>query len=99
MMQIMDTSYNRPDFLNQVDKKAKELHEALNVLQQVDDKISWAHDFASFSIIRDALEPVHDAAHAARELLERELDQLEEKVSEFNFKRLEFEIQHEIELQ
>lgn len=94
----MNTSYNRPDFLDRADKKIKELNEALKVIEKIDDQISWAQDFTSFPLISQALDPIFDSINEARETLEHELYYLEEKISDFNYKKLEFEIDNEIKV-
>lgn len=81
---------------NTIKKKFSELKQALKVIEKIEESISWACDFTSFSSIANALNPVYDAADKARDVLEEELEYLENQVDEYNFKLAEFEEENEI---
>jgi hypothetical protein len=70
-------------------KKLVELKQALNVAQEIEDRATWASDFASFRDITQSMDLMADAASMAKEQLEREIDYIEEKdgaLSAFEFK-------------
>ena len=84
--------------LELVDKKLKELNEALNVLEDIEDKVIWAQDFASYPDITQALEPIHGGITSARNDIEHEIDFLEDQVHEYNEKLAEFQFENAIEV-
>jgi hypothetical protein len=77
-------------------KKLVELKQALNVAQEIEDRATWASDFASFRDITQSMDLMADAASMAKEQLEREIDYIEEELNEFDFKLAEFEHENTI---
>lgn len=81
-----------------VKKKMKELKEALEVVQKIEDQVSWACDFTSFSCISQALEPIYEAIDNARTDLQHEQDMLEYQIEEYNWNKLQWEEENEIKV-
>lgn len=84
--------------LKEANKKLKELKEALSVVQKIEDQISWACDFTSYTIISNALEPVYEVVDSAKENIENEIFYLEDQLEEYNFKLAEFEEENKIDV-
>jgi hypothetical protein len=87
------------DMSNNLDKanqKMKELKEALQVVQKIEDQVSWACDCTSFTCISEALEPLYEVVDTARQRLENELDYLDNEISDYEFKLAEFELENKI---
>jgi hypothetical protein len=82
----------------EVSKKLKELNGALDVLESVEDKVSWACEFTSFRDISQALEPIYSEVDTARDTIKHEIDYLEEQISEYEYKKAEFEAENEIKV-
>ena len=82
--------------MSEVDKKMKELKEALEVIKKVEDQVSWAYDFTSFTCIREALEPMYNTVDEARADIENEIDILEYQIEEYNSKLADFEFENRI---
>lgn len=77
-------------------KKLKELNEALNVIEDIEDKVIWAQDFTSYPDITRALEPIHEGITSARSDIEHEIDFLEDQIHEYNDKLADFEFENAI---
>lgn len=82
----------------EVELKLKELKEALEVINKIEEQVSWACDFTSFACIARALEPVYEAVDEAKSNLNHELDFLELKIEEYNDKLADFEFDNRIEV-
>ncbi len=80
------------------EKKLTELKQALAVAQEVEDRATWASDFASFTDITQSMDLIADAAVMAKDQLEYEIDYLEEQLKEFDFKLAEFEHENTIKV-
>jgi hypothetical protein len=78
--------------------KLIELNQALNVMEEVEERISWACDFASYTCINYALDPVYDAANEAKDKIEEEIEYIENQIEEFEFKQLQFEKENAIDI-
>ena len=94
----MKTFEQDPEHLAKAKKKVKELKEAIEVCKALEDKVSWACDFASFCVINNALEPIYESIDDAQDKLERELDYVENQIEDYFFKRDIFENENSIEL-
>lgn len=79
-----------------VQLKLKELKEALSVVENVEDKVIWACDFASFPIISHLLNPIADAASEVRDNLEDEISYLQDQIDDYEFKLAVFEKENTI---
>lgn len=79
-------------------KKLKELKEALDVIQSIEDKVTWAQDFTSYPVITYALDPINEGVDSARDAIEREIDYLEEQISDYDFKLAMFEEENKIDV-
>lgn len=79
-------------------KKLKELNEALNVIEDIEDKVIWAQDFASYPDITRALEPIHEGITSARNDIEHEIDFLEDQIHEYKEKLADFEFDNAIDV-
>lgn len=79
-------------------KKLKELREALNVIQSVENKVTWAQDFTNYPDITRALDPINQGVDCARDEIEREIDYLENQVQEYNEKLADFEFENAIDV-
>jgi hypothetical protein len=84
------------DNLDKANQKLKELKEALQVVQKLEDQVSWACDCTNFACISEALEPMYDVIDTARTQLEHELDYLDNEISDYQFKLAEFELENKI---
>lgn len=82
--------------MDKVNQKTKELKEALDVVQKIEDQVSWACDFTSFKDIERALEPIYEAIDSARTDLQHEMDYLEYQIEEYNIKKAEWEFDNQI---
>jgi hypothetical protein len=78
--------------------KLKELNQALNVIEEVEERVSWASDFASYVCINHALDPIYDTASQARDKIEEEIEYIENQIEEFEFKQLQFEKENAIDI-
>lgn len=79
------------DPLARAQHKLKELKEALNVIESVEDKVIWACDFTSYPDIAYMLNPIADVAGEVRDKIEDEIYHLEEQIEEYSYKLAEFE--------
>ena len=84
--------------LELVNKKLKELNEALNILEDIEGKVTWAQDFTSYPDITQALDPIHQGITSARDDIEREIDYLEYQIHEYNEKLAEWHFENAIEV-
>ena len=82
---------------DKINKKLLELKQALNVIEEIEERVSWASDFASFTSITRILDPVYDCASNAREKLQEELDDIEQQIENYNYKLEIFEEENPIE--
>lgn len=79
-----------------VKQKLKELKEALQVIQSVEDKVIWACDFTSFPIISRALEPIAEVADEVREIIQDEIDYIKDRIEDYECKLAVFEQENRI---
>jgi len=77
--------------IQEVNKKLKELKEALSVVNKIEEQISWACDFTNYRSISNALDPIYESTDSAKEDIEKEIYYLEEQLDEYEFKLAEFE--------
>lgn len=84
--------------LRQANKKLKELKQALELLDNIENKIIWAQDFTSYPDICQALEPIYGGIESARDKIDGKVYYLEEEISEYDFKLAEFEQENKIEV-
>jgi uncharacterized protein YoxC len=71
-------------------KKLVELNQALNVVEDVDERVSWACDFASYPSLVEKLTSILDAVSYTREKLEEEIEYIEEQIEDFDCKLASF---------
>ena len=64
----------------------KQLKEALNLLDDLNWKVSWALDFSQYSDINDSLDPVLGAISNAEDELNEQIEQLEYQLQEYKEK-------------
>ena len=76
--------------------KLKELNEALELVKNVEDRITWPCDFASYPDITHVLNPLGDVASDVREKLEDEVLCLEDQLHEYDLKLEEFKFDNTI---
>lgn len=85
--------------LEKAEHKLKQLNEASSLLEEISDRISWADDFANYSSIREALDPVYTAAEQAKDEIDEEIMEIESQIEEMQEKKLgaEAEVEQEFE--
>jgi hypothetical protein len=79
-----------------VNLKLKELKEALQVIQSVEDKVTWACDFTTFPVISRALEPIAEIADEVREIIQDEINYIEDRIEDYEYKLAVFEQENRI---
>lgn len=84
--------------LDDVAKKLKELREAISVCNKVEDQVSWAVDFTSFTTISDALDPLYEAVGESKSSLQKEVDYIEDQLHDYKFKLGLFNSENKIHL-
>jgi hypothetical protein len=77
-------------------KKLKELKEALDVVNSIENKATWACDFTSFPVISQMLEPIAEIADEVRDKIESEIDYIQEQLEDYEFKLAVFEQENRI---
>lgn len=82
--------------MSKVEHKIKQLNEAISVCEKIENQVSWATDFADFRSISYALDPILEIVDECRTNLEEQLDQLEEEISSYEYKKFVFEKENEI---
>ena len=67
--------------------KIKQLKEAVNLLDDIGFRISWALDFSEFQSINDILYPLSYQISEAQDEMEELLETMEEKFEEYEYEK------------
>lgn len=90
--------HGAPKHLIDANNFCKELNEAIDVCKKIEDQISWACDFTSFTNINNILEPIYDAVDTAQEQLVCQLERINEQIEDHYLKLYQFDNENAIEL-
>jgi len=90
-----DTNY-KPEFIDEAEKKIKELNQALDLVNELEERLSWAQDFTNYTIIRNAMESPIQSIDEARDTIEQEIDALEYEMEQYHEKLDFFNLENKI---
>lgn len=69
--------------LEQAIAKQKQLQQAIDLLQELGERLDWAVDFCDYSDIKEVLSPLNYAVMEAEQTLGTQLETLEEAVDKY----------------
>ena len=84
--------------LERAEGKLKQLKEALQVCETIAWKAQWAQDFANFTCIQEGMEQILEVVGEVEEGFRRELDYVDNQISDYEYKLADFEIENAIDV-
>lgn len=91
-------SATKSDSLERAEGKLKQLKEALQVCDTIAWKAQWAQDFARFTCIQESMERILEVVGEVEDDLKRELDYVDNQISDYEYKLVMFECENKFEI-